>query len=232
MEDLDYAGNVNYWTDRWAQEKTGWHRSNVSRQLIENLPKLCDNVVSKTFFIPLCGKTVDIPYLYAQGHKVFGVEAVAKPIEELNEEHSLGLKFDAASSTYATDDGGIVIYCGDIFTCPFEKYGPFDCVWDRASFIAFEYAFRPAYSEMMQRSLKVKKEGATGEYHNFKYLMETLEYDREQFSGPPRATDASDMDTFFGSFANYEIVNREPDTLKALPDLKVEVVHYFLTPKQ
>lgn len=161
MEDLDCAGNVNYWADRWERKLAGWHRSDISQPLMTNLPKLCDNGANKTFFIPLCGKTVDIPYLYAQGHKVFGVEAVAQPIEELNEEHALGLKFDAASSTYSTADGRIVIYCGDIFNCPFEKYGPFDCVWDRGSFVAFEYTFRSAYSKMMQRSLKVKKEGAT-----------------------------------------------------------------------
>lgn len=164
MEKLDYEGNVNYWADRWAQEKTGWHKSDVSQHLILNLPKLCgSDGVSKTFFIPLCGKTVDIPFLYAQGHRVFGVEAVAKPIEEMSEEHSLNLKFDAESSTYATDDGKITIYCGDIFKCPFERFGPFDCVWDRASFIAFDYPFRPAYMEMMQRSLKVKHEAETTE---------------------------------------------------------------------
>lgn len=163
MEDLDYTANVNYWADRWAQEKTGWHRPDVSKHLIANLPKLCGSEIGKTFFIPLCGKTVDIPYLYAHCHNVFGVEAVSKPIEELNVEHSLGLKFDAETSTYATDDGRIKIYCGDIFTCPFDRFGPFDCVWDRASFIAFEYSFRPAYKEMMQRSLRVKKQGASGE---------------------------------------------------------------------
>lgn len=161
--DLDYAKNVNYWADRWMQEKIGWHRSAVNKQLIENLPKLCDGSASKKFFIPLSGKTVDIPYLYAQGHRVFGVEAVPMAIEALNTEHSLGLKFDPESSTYATDDGNVVIYCGDIFTCPFEKFGPFDCVWDRGSFVAFDYPFRAAYKEMIQRSLKVKEYGATEE---------------------------------------------------------------------
>lgn len=159
--DVDYSQNVNYWADRWTQEKIGWHKSDVNNQLIENLSKLCGETGSKKFFIPLCGKTVDIPYLCAQGHRVFGVEAVPMAIEALNTEQSLGLKFNPQLSTYATDDGKITIYCGDIFTCPFEKFGPFDCVWDRGSFVAFDYPFRPAYKEMMQRSLKVKEDGAT-----------------------------------------------------------------------
>lgn len=159
-EHLDYTRNVNYWADRWTQEKIGWHKSVVNKQLIENLPKLCAGA-SKTFFIPLCGKSVDIPYLYERGHRVFGVEAIPKAIEELNTEHSLGLTFDLNTSTYATDDGKIIIYLGDIFKCPFEKFGPFDCVWDRGSFVAFEYPFRPAYKEMVQRSLKVRECGST-----------------------------------------------------------------------
>ncbi len=63
--------------------------------------------------------------------------------------------------------------------------------------------------------------------------METLEYDREKFAGPPRATDVKDMETFFGDWANIEVVNREPEILRAQPDIgKVETVHYFLTPKK
>lgn len=157
----NYTENLNFWLDRWAQGRIGWHKSAVNQQLIENMPKLCDRNVSKKFFIPLCGKTIDIPYLYAQGHRIFGVELVPKAIEDLNAEHSLGLMFHPESSTYSTSDGKIEIYCGDIFTCPFEKFGPFDCVWDRASFVALEYASRPAYKEMMQRSLRVKEYGVT-----------------------------------------------------------------------
>lgn len=65
--------------------------------------------------------------------------------------------------------------------------------------------------------------------HNFKYLLETLDYDRTKFPGPPRATDIKDMEVFFGDWANIEVISREPDTLKA--DVgTVEMVHYFLTP--
>lgn len=61
--------------------------------------------------------------------------------------------------------------------------------------------------------------------------MEVLEYDKEKYPGPPRAADANDIDVFFGKFANIEILNRAPEVIRALPDLKVEIAHYFLTPK-
>lgn len=161
VDELDYKANINYWADRWAQDEIDWHKPEVSEQLIANVWKLCDGVLNKTFFLPLCGKTVDILYLQIHGHKVFGVEAVPQPIEELNAEHGLGLKFNSETSTYATDDGRIKIYCGDIFTCPFEKFGPFDCIWDRGSFVAVDYPFRHAYKEMIQRSLQVKEKDST-----------------------------------------------------------------------
>lgn len=68
--------------------------------------------------------------------------------------------------------------------------------------------------------------------HNFKYLLETLDYDREKFPGPPRATDVKDMDEYFGDWVDIEEVNREPSTLNAKPDIgAVEIVHYLLSPK-
>lgn len=68
--------------------------------------------------------------------------------------------------------------------------------------------------------------------HNFTYLLEALEYDRNKFPGPPRATDLKDVDTYFGGWANVEVIHREPDSIKSQPDLgAVDLVHYFFTPK-
>jgi thiopurine S-methyltransferase len=176
---------------------------------------------------------LDIPYLYQQGHQVFGVEAVAKAIEDLSNENSLGLKFNPETSTYATEDGRIRIYNGDIFTCPFEKFGPFDCVWDRGSFIALEYPFRTAYKEMIQRSLRVG--GDEKSYHNFQYLLETVDYNREIFGGPPRAVDAKDMQEYFADWTNVEVVSKtleKEGSVASKPDIgEVYQVVYLMTPK-
>lgn len=68
--------------------------------------------------------------------------------------------------------------------------------------------------------------------HNFKYLLEAFEYDREKYPGPPRAINAEDMETFFGDWANIEVIQRVPETIASQPDIgKVELVYYLLTPK-
>lgn len=68
--------------------------------------------------------------------------------------------------------------------------------------------------------------------HNFKYLLEAIEYNREKFAGPPRAVDSEDMETYFGDWTNFELVQRIPETIASQPDIgSVHQVHYFLTPK-
>lgn len=63
-------------------------------------------------------------------------------------------------------------------------------------------------------------------------MLETIEYDRNEYPGPPRATDSKDMEMYFGDWTNIEEIYREPDIIKAKPDIgTVEIVHYFLTPK-
>lgn len=63
-------------------------------------------------------------------------------------------------------------------------------------------------------------------------MLETLEYNREKFPGPPRAVDAKDMKEFFGDWANVEVVKRIPEKIASQPDIgSVHLVCYFLTPK-
>ncbi len=103
--------------------------------LFKHLKTLIPDSKPKKIFIPLCGKTKDIPFLLSLGHKIFGVETWKLGIEELNTEHKLGLKLNAENKLYTNEDGRLKIYCGDFFTCPIAKWGPFDVIWDRGSFI-------------------------------------------------------------------------------------------------
>jgi thiopurine S-methyltransferase len=113
----------------------------------------------KTWFVPLCGKTLDIAYLLSQGFRVFGLDAVKMAIESLEQEQKLGLTFDPESSMFTGVNGRLRIWVGDLFKCPIENYGPFDYVWDRGAFIALEYPNRQNYVDVMQRALK-KKDGS------------------------------------------------------------------------
>ena len=164
--DEDVA-NISYWGKRWDENRTGWHRPVVNPALKKYFKQLTNSDIpenfeesdfkctlkNEQFYVPLCGKTMDIPFLLRVGYRVFGVEAVKSAIEALATEHSLDLKLNEKESIYSTHDGRLRIYYGDLFTCPLEKWGPYDYVWDRGALIAVEYVARKPYIAAMQRAL-------------------------------------------------------------------------------
>jgi thiopurine S-methyltransferase len=116
-----------------------------------------DRLVSgsnKKILVPLCGETHDLFYLLGQGHSVFGIEGVRQCILNLDARDGFDLTFNPTESLYHTKDFRLQIYCGDLLSCPIEKWGPFDAVWDRGSLIALEYPLRVGYMEIMKKSLQ------------------------------------------------------------------------------
>jgi thiopurine S-methyltransferase len=58
--------DLNFWHERWEQNNTFWHQSEANPRLTANFDKLS---VAKggRIFLPLCGKTLDIPWLLSRG---------------------------------------------------------------------------------------------------------------------------------------------------------------------
>jgi thiopurine S-methyltransferase len=155
-------GRLDIWEKRWAANQLRWHKSSENQYLINYFDLLCnpskepadaESLKPRRFFIPLCGKTMDIAFILSQGHTVFAVEGVKQAIEILNEENSFNLTFDSNESVYSNADKTLQIYLGNIFTCPIQKWGPFDCVWDRGSITAIDYSSHKEYSDFMKRSV-------------------------------------------------------------------------------
>ena len=60
------------WLDRWKKGTTGWHRSDINPQLIENINQLA-KARSQKIFVPLCGASLDMKYLIDQGWSQFPI---------------------------------------------------------------------------------------------------------------------------------------------------------------
>jgi len=67
-------------------------------------------------FVPLAGKTYDMTWLAAQGHRVLGVELSQLAVEQFFAEHALSP--DIRTSRYGTQYSAhnIEVICGDAFT--------------------------------------------------------------------------------------------------------------------
>lgn len=89
--DIEDTGNLRTadWARRWEKSQTGWHRPTINPTLVAHAgkfraqPKL--SVVSgqnqhPAILVPLCGKTVDLLWLWQQGWKVVGIEIVTQAI--------------------------------------------------------------------------------------------------------------------------------------------------------
>lgn len=69
-----------FWHARWSSNEIGFHLPQVNPHLLEFWPTLGLPAGSRVL-VPLCGKTLDMAWLMAQGHRVLGVELSRTAVE-------------------------------------------------------------------------------------------------------------------------------------------------------
>ena len=186
-----------FWEQRWAEGATAFHRGAVSPALERN---------ARTYFpsgskvlVPLCGKTLDLAWLAAQGFEVHGVEFVEQAAREFFAEH--GIEPERVGDVWLVP--GLAIQCGDFLAV--DLPAAFGGIWDRAAMIAISPPDRPAYTARI-RGLVEK--GAV-------LLLESFDYDSATFSGPPFPLPPRDVRTWFSGFRIDEL--GQEDVLRTEP---------------
>jgi len=236
LVDENVPEHIKYWTTRYENKRTAWLINNAHPFLVKNSDLFLGNgaQTSKKIFVPLCGITHDLVYLLSLGFEVFAVEGVKSCFDVLNKRDGLGLAFNERESTYETRDGRLKIYHGDLYKCPIEKWGPFDCVWDRGSLVAIDFSFRATYANMIKRSLASKTQAK-----DFRYIIEVECYDQSLFPGPPKCVTKEDLETLYPEY-KIELLQRKKITessgyFKMFPenfDFHAEEVIYMLSPRK
>ena len=83
---------------------------------------------------PLCGASLDLAWLYRQGHIVVGVEGVTKAAEKLfrdaNIEHNV-TEMGSGIVRFSSVDTNLTVFVTDFFNVSKEVIGTFDAVFDR-----------------------------------------------------------------------------------------------------
>lgn len=64
---------AEFWYQCWENNAIGFHEKEANPILIRHFEELFLASGSRVF-LPLCGKTLDIPWLASQGYKVVGAE--------------------------------------------------------------------------------------------------------------------------------------------------------------
>jgi thiopurine S-methyltransferase len=196
----------DFWLERWRNDEIGFHQRSHNPWLMRFWPCL-DVPREAAVFVPLCGKSLDMRWLEARGHRVYGVDLSELAIRAYFAEG--GETWERVRSDYAYVDGFVgpraVLYCGNLLDVAAPDIPGTQAVFDRAALIALPPPMRARYADHL---LRVVPEGA-------RMLLITLEYRQELVSGPPFAVFEDEVQQLYGARCRVERLDAWPAT--ALP---------------
>ncbi|XP_064606936.1 probable thiopurine S-methyltransferase [Liolophura sinensis] len=217
------------WEKRWEKNNIGFHSYSVREILKRNVDRLVEGREKIKILVPLCGKSLDIKWLYDQGHTIVGIECSEMAVKAFFQEQRLEYQAEGLSKgrgkLYQNSDGKIKLYQMDLFEFTKEDEGLFDAIWDKNSFIAVNKVDRKKYCETIL-SLMSKDSS---------YLLDVFNYDPDQFTGPPHNVSRQDVDNVFGaacSVTEMESVDALTDTFKKRGLSWLTEILYLLKLKQ
>ncbi|MGV8959471.1 MAG: thiopurine S-methyltransferase [Stenotrophomonas sp.] len=178
----------DFWLQRWQQGRIGFHRSEVMPLLQTHWPSL-ELAPGSRVLVPLCGKTLDLHWLAAQGHRVLGVELSPLAVEQFFAEAEVTPQ--RRSSPYGEHyrAGPIEIICGDAFALDRELLEDVAAVYDRAALIALPAPLRQHYAQTVYANLPRDCRG----------LVITLEYPQAEKQGPPFSVEQDEVERLFAA---------------------------------
>ncbi len=213
----------DFWLQRWQNGQIGFHRSEVMPLLQKHWPELQLPQGSRVL-VPLCGKTLDMHWLAAQGHRVLGVELSPMAIEQFFAE--AGVTPQRHSSQYGEhySAGPIELICGDAFALDADLLADVAGVYDRAALIALPPRLRQQYRDTLYAQLPVNCRG----------ILITLEYPQDEKQGPPFSVEQEEVLRLFATpwlatvLERRDILDQQPDfRAEGVTSLSTAVYHLF-----
>lgn len=201
---------AGFWHQRWEEGRIGFHQEDVTPLLLEYWPALALPAGSRVF-VPLAGKSRDMAWLAAQGHRVLGVELSQLAVDQFFAEHGLTPSCHESSLGLHHVAGGIELIRGDAFALDARALSDCAGVFDRAALIALPPRLRQRYAQALYPCLPV---GCRG-------LLVTLEYPQHEKEGPPFAVDEDEVHALYDRDWRIERMERR-DILAAQPGFVAE----------
>ena len=196
---------AEFWLERWREGRTGFHRDAPMPLLLQHWPALALPGGSHVL-VPLCGKTLDMPWLAAQGHRVLGVELSPLAVAQFFAEQGLVPARHESPMGVHHVAGDIEIIEGDVFALDDATLASCSAVYDRAAVIALPPPLRARYAREVYTRLPA---GCRG-------LMITLEYPQHEMAGPPFSVDTDEAAALFGEDWDVDLLERR-DILASQP---------------
>ena len=213
--------NPEFWQTRWQEKRIGFNQSEVNPLLTKYFNHL--NVpAGGRVFVPLCGKSIDMAWLTAQGYNVVGVELIETAVQEFfGEQNIVPTVYQHADNptikSYQGQLAGrtITLWVADIFALTAEDIGFVDAVYDKAALIALPADMRMKYSE------QVRQLSDTADKKFAPQLLITLNYDQNKKNGPPFSISSEQIQQYYGEYYQINELINEPATIGSAPELTV-----------
>lgn len=187
----------DFWLQRWQDNRIGFHQDKPTPLLCKHWPSL-GIAADATVFVPLAGKSLDMVWLAAQGHRVLGVELSPLAVEQFFAEHALTPEITESRYGLHHRAGGIELILGDAFGLDAELLAGCDAVYDRAALIALPSDLRTRYVDELYPRLSADCHG----------LLITMEYPQHEKDGPPFSVTEAEVRERFAPHWDVTLLER------------------------
>lgn len=136
--------DAHFWHERWQDNRIGFHAAQANPLLVAHFASLALAPDSRVF-LPLCGKTLDIGWLLAQGHRVAGAELSRLAIDQLFDQLGVTPTITQRGALIHYAAPRIDMFVGDIFDLSAQTLAPVDAIYDRAALVALPEDMRLRY---------------------------------------------------------------------------------------
>lgn len=202
----------DFWHERWRERQIGFHQDKPTPLLLKHWPALALPRGSRVF-VPLCGKSLDLAWFAAQGHRVLGVELSQLAIDEFFAEQGLTPEVSDTPLGRHHRAGDIEIIQGDAFALDANTLADCGALYDRAALVALPAPMRERYVRELHAKLPADCRG----------LLITLEYPPHEKQGPPFTVPEAEVRALYGRDWEVEVLERR-DILAQQPAFVAEGV--------
>jgi thiopurine S-methyltransferase len=182
---------ASFWHQRWEKNNIAFHESEANPLLVKYFKEL-SLVKGSRVFLPLCGKTLDIPWLLSDGYRVAGAELSKIAIEQLFTELGIEPKISRISAVDRYSAKNIDIFVGDIFDLSSKMLGRVDAIYDRAALVALPEVMRNRYAAHLTEITDKAPQ-----------LLICYEYDQSLMEGPPFSISNEEVNRHY--IDNYDL---------------------------
>lgn len=212
------------WRDSWRRNEIAFHQTE-GNALLRRFWSGLALPEGAAILVPLCGKSLDLLWLAAQGHAVMGVELSPIAINAFFQESGLTPVRSKEGRFTVWRSGCIAILGGDFFDLTARHVADIAVVYDRSSLTALPEARRRDYAAHMIRILPAAS----------RTLLLTTESPEGDTPPPPYLID-EEVSDLYGSAYEVSLIHGEtvpeddPD-FPAGPPLQMEAKVYLLAPR-